>query len=132
VPKSDDGTVDGSIFERFGKVSLETGDKFGKSLRTVDESAEYMRKAGFEDVVEKRFKVPIGPWAKDKAQKELGLYNRLQWEEGLEGWTMYLLTTVMGVSLSMCGCVCGKAVLTGTVVEARGGGVPPGGEEGIG
>ena len=100
MPKSDDGTSDGTIFERWGNISLEAGDKFGKTLRVADESADYMRKAGLEGGTETRFKVPIGPWAKDKRMKELGQYNRLQCEEGIEGWTMYLLTTVMGVSES--------------------------------
>ncbi|ETN44269.1 uncharacterized protein HMPREF1541_10449 [Cyphellophora europaea CBS 101466] len=95
-PKSDDRTTDGTVFERWGKLSLECGDKFGKTLRVVDESAGYMKKAGLEDVTEKRFKIPIGPWAKDKRMKELGIYNRLQCEEGIEGWSMMLLTTVLG------------------------------------
>ncbi|KAL2831964.1 S-adenosyl-L-methionine-dependent methyltransferase [Aspergillus pseudoustus] len=96
VPKSDDHTTDGTIFEEWGKVSLQAGDAFGKSLRIVDESKGKMIKAGFVDVVERRFRVPIGGWASDPRLKQLGLYNRLQWVEGIEGWTMYLLTTVLG------------------------------------
>lgn len=103
VPKSDDGTTNGTVFERWGQISLEAGDRFGKTLRIADESGKYMRKAGLEKVLEKRFKVPVGPWAKDSSMKELGLYNRLQWEEGIEGWSMYLLTTVMGVSKDISG-----------------------------
>lgn len=98
MPKSDDGTTDGTIFERWGNVSLETGDKFGKTLRVADESADYMRRVGLESVTETRFRVPIGPWAKDKKMKEIGQYNRLQWEEGIENWVLFLLTTVMEVS----------------------------------
>jgi hypothetical protein len=60
-----------------------------------------MVKAGFVDVVERRFKVPIGGWPGDPGLKQLGLYNRLQWVEGIEGWCMYLLTTVLGVSRSI-------------------------------
>lgn len=96
--KSDDGTIDGTVFERWGQVSLKAGEAFGKSLRVLDESAKGIKEAGFTDVVERRFKVPIGPWPKDPHLKELGRYNRLQWEEGIEGWTMMLLTKVLGVS----------------------------------
>lgn len=96
--KSDDGSTDGTVFERWGQVSMKAGDAFGKSLRVVDESYKGIKAAGFTDVVERRFKVPIGPWAKDPHLKELGRFNRLQWEEGIEGWTMMLLTKVMGVS----------------------------------
>ncbi|KAL3490777.1 S-adenosyl-L-methionine-dependent methyltransferase [Aspergillus germanicus] len=96
VPKSDDGSTDGTVFEQWGKVSLQAGDAFGKSLRIVDESRDRMINAGFVDVVERRFKVPIGGWPGDPGLKQLGLYNRLQWVEGIEGWCMYLLTTVLG------------------------------------
>jgi hypothetical protein len=27
--------------------------------------------------------------------KEIGLYSRLFWEEGIEGWSVYLLTNVL-------------------------------------
>nr|AIA09492.1 SAM dependent methyltransferase [Aspergillus nidulans] len=95
VPKSDDGTTVGTIFEEWGRVSLEAGEAFGKSLRIVDESRDRMIKAGFVDVVERRYKIPIGGWASDHRLKQLGLYNRLLWEEGIEGWSMYLLTTIL-------------------------------------
>lgn len=104
VPKSDDGTTDGTIFENWGKISLEAGDCFGKTLRVVDESTEYMTKAGFQDVTQRRFRVPIGTWPKDSRLKELGRYNRLQWEKGIEGWTMRLLTGVLGVGFLFSIC----------------------------
>ena len=97
MPKSEDGTTDGTIFEEWGKVSLEAGDAFNKTLRVVDEARANIINAGFEEVVERRFRCPIGPWAKDPYMKELGHFNRLQWEEGIEGWTMYLLINILGV-----------------------------------
>ena len=100
VPKSDDGTVPkDSIFDQWGKISLDLGDKFGKSLRTVDESKGGIEAAGFVNVTEHRWKVPIGGWAADKKFKEIGLYNRLHWEQGIEGWSIYLLTTVLEWSM---------------------------------
>jgi hypothetical protein len=61
VLKSDDGTVPpGSIFNKWGEVSLAAGDSFGKSLRTVDESRGGLIDAGFQGVTEHRFKLPIG------------------------------------------------------------------------
>ena len=105
MPKSEDGSTDGTIFEEWGKVSLEAGDAFGKTLRVVDEARGNMIKAGFEEVVEQRFKCPVGPWPKDPHMKELGRVNHLQYEEGIEGWTMFLLTNILGVripSLNSC------------------------------
>ncbi|KAF5858470.1 hypothetical protein ETB97_004355 [Aspergillus alliaceus] len=95
VPKSDDRSTDNTIFEEWGKVSLQAGDAFGKTLRIVDEAKDRMIKAGFMDVQEHRFKCPIGPWAKDERLKVLGKYNRLEWETGIDGWTMMLLTKVL-------------------------------------
>jgi hypothetical protein len=61
VPKSDDDTVKpGSIFHKWGEISLAAGDAFGKSLRTIDEAKQNMIDAGFVEVTEHRFKWPIG------------------------------------------------------------------------
>lgn len=67
-------------------------------MSIIDEAADYMREAGFEDVTERRLPMPVGGWPKDKRLKELGKYNRLHWEEGIEGWCMYLLTHFLKVS----------------------------------
>ncbi|KAL0262963.1 hypothetical protein SLS55_001937 [Diplodia seriata] len=97
VPKSDDGSVaPDSVFARWGDVSLAAGDAFGKSLRTVDESKQGLVDAGFVDVVERRFKWPIGGWAKEERLREIGEFNRLNWEQGIEGWCMFLLTNYLG------------------------------------
>ena len=77
VPKSQDGSTDGTIFEKWGAVSLQAGDAFGKTLRIAEEAKDRMIAAGFVDVVERRYKVPIGPWARDPHLKDLGRYNRL-------------------------------------------------------
>lgn len=100
VLKSDDGSVkEGSIFDQWGKVSLEAGDKFGKDLRIHEQIKGYVTDAGFEDVVEMVYKWPVGPWAKDEYMKHFGAYNRIHWQEGIEGWSMALLTRVLNVSL---------------------------------
>lgn len=97
MPKSEDGTVtENSIFAKWGQVSLEAGDAFGKTLRIVDESKQLLIDGGFVDVTEHRYKLPIGGWSKDKKLKELGMYNRLYWEQGIEGWCLFLLTRYLG------------------------------------
>ncbi|KFY66075.1 hypothetical protein V496_02217 [Pseudogymnoascus sp. VKM F-4515 (FW-2607)] len=66
VLKSDDGSVtEGSIFDQWGKVSLEAGDKFGKDLRIHEQIKGYVMDAGFVDVVETVYRWPVGGWAKD-------------------------------------------------------------------
>ena len=34
-------------------------------------------------------------WPRDPRLKQIGLYNRLQWEEGIEGWCIFLLTNCL-------------------------------------
>ncbi|KAL2861844.1 S-adenosyl-L-methionine-dependent methyltransferase [Aspergillus pseudodeflectus] len=94
--KSDDGTTAGTVYEEWTELAHRAGDAFGKTLRIVDESKGRIAKAGFVDVVEKRFKCPLGPWASDPIMKKMGAFNRLQQEEGLEGYAMYLYTTYLG------------------------------------
>lgn len=101
-PTSDDDTVtDDGIFAMWGRVSLEAGDKFGKDLRIHEQMKGLIEDAGFDSVVEKVYKWPIGPWSDDPHLKQLGLWNLLHWEEGIEGWSMALLTRVLGVSIAI-------------------------------
>ncbi|KFY93219.1 hypothetical protein V500_03832 [Pseudogymnoascus sp. VKM F-4518 (FW-2643)] len=82
VLKSDDGSVkEGSIFDQWGKVSLEAGDKFGKDLRIHEQIKDYIIDAGFVDVVETVYKWPVGPWSTDKYIQQVGLWNLLHWQE---------------------------------------------------
>src|SRR5207248_11331267 len=62
VPQSDDGSIAGTPFETWGPVSLEAGDKFGKTLRIVNETKDRMEAAGFQDIHYQTFKLPIGGW----------------------------------------------------------------------
>ena len=94
---SDDSTIKGTILEDWGGLSLTAGDKFGRTLRIVDQTKELMEATGFTNVTYRPFKWPIGPWPKDRKLKEIGRYNRANWDEGMEGWLMFLFTNYHGV-----------------------------------
>ena len=53
---------------------------------------------GFDNVVQKTIKTPIGGWAKDPELRELGKWVLLGFDLGLEGYAMATLTRHMGVS----------------------------------
>ncbi len=55
----------------------------------------WVKDAGFKNVVHTRYKIPIGPWARDPTLKEIGMWNYMQVTSGLEGLTMRLYTTVL-------------------------------------
>ena len=99
VVRSDDGSVENTKMKELGVLGEQATAKLGKSLSVVDEMKDGMIKAGFIDVTERSFKIPIGPWPKDQGLKTLGRYNRLMFEESLEMWSMMLFTRVLGVSV---------------------------------
>lgn len=99
--RSDDGTVtDNHVLAVWSKTFIAAGERFGKTFRIADLAKGYIEGAGFQNVVERRYKLPIGTWSKDKNLKRLGHWNQVHCLEGIEGWAMALLTRVMGVSLS--------------------------------
>lgn len=101
APTSDDGSVtEDSTLGRWGKIILKARDTMGKGFRIHEQIKAYLEDAGFEDVVElsdKLPKVPIGPWSEDPRLKEIGRWNQVHWEEGIEGWSLALFTRVLGV-----------------------------------
>jgi hypothetical protein len=132
VLKSDDGSVkEGSIFDQWGKVSLEAGDKFGKDLRIHEQIKGYVVDAGFVDVVETVYRYPVGPWAKDPFIKSVGEWNRIHWQEGIEGWSMALLTRVLNVSFHTSILIQLKTYHVSAVVVYRSTSIPGENERGF-
>ena len=58
----------------------------------------YLERAGFVDVVEKRFKWPLNEWPKDPYYKELGSWTRENLDVGIEAMLMALFTRFLGWS----------------------------------
>ncbi|KAF3482146.1 uncharacterized protein GIQ15_04905 [Arthroderma uncinatum] len=73
-------------------------EKIGQTACPGPHLAGWARDAGFVNISEQKLKIPIGPWAKDPKMKEIGAWNQLQAMEGMEGWSMALLTRIMGWS----------------------------------
>lgn len=83
---SDDGTVgEGHILDGWSKTFYEAGDILGKTFKVLDQSKELMKKAGFKNVVQRNYKVPVGAWSSDPKLKEVGRWNLLFCTQGLEG-----------------------------------------------
>ncbi|KAK0624950.1 S-adenosyl-L-methionine-dependent methyltransferase [Bombardia bombarda] len=75
MPYCDDGSVpeDYSV-KRFTDLCQEAMGKFGSDFQLGNRLEEPLIKAGFVNVSCKRFKVPLGTWAKDKRLRLIGLY----------------------------------------------------------
>jgi len=98
--KSDDDSIGyDHIMAQWSRIFLEAGEKMGKTFRIADRAKEHCMSAGFVNVAEKKFKMPIGPWSRDPKFKTIGSYNLLYCVEGLEGFALFILSKIMGVSI---------------------------------
>lgn len=86
------------IIKSFGPLLVDAGERLGKTFEISEHMSELIGRAGFVDVVKKQFIWPIGPWSDDEHLRELGRWNLKNWEDGMEGWVMALLTRVHGWS----------------------------------
>ncbi|PVH70396.1 S-adenosyl-L-methionine-dependent methyltransferase [Cadophora sp. DSE1049] len=68
---------------------------FGKKLNMADTVKQRFIDAGFEDVREDVYKVPIGPWPLDRRLKILGLYQLEQMCDSVEAFTLAPLTRIL-------------------------------------
>jgi hypothetical protein len=63
--------------------------------------------------------MPVGPWSQDKKLKEVGRWHLLECYEGIEGWSMALLTRLMGVSSRQTCFLYGDEAFTDSVFECQ-------------
>jgi hypothetical protein len=70
----------------------------GKEIMVLEKMKCQIEEAGFVDVEERKYKWPIGTWPKDPKMKELGAWTRAHLNAGLEGWTLRVLTGLLGWS----------------------------------
>jgi len=86
------------VFHQWWRVLFEAARKAGRDMEIAQggRMKKYMEEAGFVDVVEKKWAVPVGGWSSDPKLKMVGQYNYAFCDLGLEGFAMYLLTQFMG------------------------------------
>ncbi|KAI9815379.1 MAG: hypothetical protein M1832_005518 [Thelocarpon impressellum] len=73
----------------------ETTAKIGKRLRVAADQKQHLIDAGFEDVSEDVYKLPIGGWPKDPRLKELGRYEQVQMIDAVEPASLALFTRIL-------------------------------------
>ncbi|PQE26096.1 SAM dependent methyltransferase protein [Rutstroemia sp. NJR-2017a BBW] len=98
--RSDDGTLaPDNPLNRFADLFNQAGERTGQSMDLCPSMASDMTTAGFINLREETFKTPMGEWCSDPKLRELGRWNLLQFDVGLEGFAVQLLTKVMGMTL---------------------------------
>lgn len=69
---------------------LRAAENAGKKLDTLDTMRARIEAAGFVNIREKVYKVPLGEWTKNPILREAGRFNKRHLEEGIEGYAMYV------------------------------------------
>lgn len=96
---SDDGTLtDEHNTSNWIGMLLSAARKIGREPCPGPKFFERVKGAGFTNITEKVFKMPIGSWPKDPKLKELGLINASQVIDGLEAFSMRLMCDVQAWS----------------------------------
>jgi hypothetical protein len=93
---SEDGSLadDNPLFVWISTTTA-AAEKIGRDTRPGSKLPGWFERAGFTNIVHRRFKLPIGTWPKDPVLKQIGLYNYMQINQGLEGLSMRLYTGVL-------------------------------------
>ncbi|KAG6093830.1 hypothetical protein E4U30_003975 [Claviceps sp. LM220 group G6] len=74
----DDGTMPNDDPVKYLYEKIERAfEKFGMSAQLPAELEPFLHEAGFENIHCQSFKVPIGSWAKDRAMRIVGLYQKM-------------------------------------------------------
>lgn len=61
-------------------------------LDTMDTMRPRIEAAGFINVQQQDYKVPIGQWPSQKVYKDAGRVAKMHYLSGVEGWTIFMLT----------------------------------------
>lgn len=96
---SEDGslTPDNSMVRMMNGL-MEAGQKIGRTLNPAPQMKGWVEDAGFTNVNQQRFKLPIGSWPKDARLKEIGTLMRANFVDGVEAFTAALFQDVLGWS----------------------------------
>ncbi|OHE94360.1 methyltransferase domain-containing protein [Colletotrichum orchidophilum] len=81
---------------RWGKLLIDALRKIGRDPCIGPLLEGWVKDTGFVNVVHQKFKMPIGPWAKDPYYKEIGMMNLIQMLDGLEAFSLRTFCGVHG------------------------------------
>ena len=88
---------DGEL-ERLAEMTQVMSSTHGAYFQIAENMSTMMRDAGFTDVREAKYKLPVGWWSADPKYKEIGKFFERFYKTGLQGWLMHIWTKSMGVS----------------------------------
>ncbi|KAG6085654.1 hypothetical protein E4U16_003458 [Claviceps sp. LM84 group G4] len=99
--RSDDGTIElEPVLSSFVELFQEAGNVLKSSFFVQEIREKAFDEAGFVDKNVVRYKIPAGPWSKDRKLAEVGLIARAALDNDLEGFTQMIWHNVLQRSTS--------------------------------
>jgi hypothetical protein len=100
LPESDDGTLPhDATLRQYYRYLDSACTRIGIDMHVPSHLVSHFRNAGFEDVQEKVFKIPLGTWPRDPGLKRVGLFQRTNFLDGLQAISLKPYTAVLGWSM---------------------------------
>ena len=95
--EADDETLtEDNPLRRFSQLCADAGKVAGRPFDLPPKYKDYLQRAGFVDIVERRLKWPLNQWPKDPHYKQLGYWTYENLSTGIEGILMALFTRFLG------------------------------------
>ncbi|KAK2766106.1 hypothetical protein FQN54_007621 [Arachnomyces sp. PD_36] len=92
----DDSLPETSSYYKFQTQLNRAAIKFGRPMNVAPQFKKFVENAGFKNVTEEIYKIPLSPWAKDPKIKTLSRFMQLQMCESAEPYSLALFTRVLG------------------------------------
>ncbi|KAH7061285.1 S-adenosyl-L-methionine-dependent methyltransferase [Macrophomina phaseolina] len=100
LPLSDDGSLkEGNQVLKLQRLAADACEKMGRTARVGPKLRGLMEEAGYTNITEKVYKLPIGMWPQDKRLKQIGALMMVNYMEALEAMTFAMFTSVLGWSI---------------------------------
>jgi hypothetical protein len=94
--QSIDRSIEGTALQRWNTLLLQGIQKMGRSATEALRCKNYLAEAGFVNLGEKKFAVPMNAWARGRDQKAVGAMQMANNLEGVDGITMTVFTRSLG------------------------------------
>ncbi|KAF3141477.1 hypothetical protein TWF594_006032 [Orbilia oligospora] len=94
---TDDGSVpEDNVLKQWCTNLIQATEIIGQTCVVAPHIVGHMQKAGFVNIKQQYFKLPIGAWPKDPVDKEIGAFNLINMVNAAEGFTTAAYTRILG------------------------------------
>ncbi|KAH6873298.1 S-adenosyl-L-methionine-dependent methyltransferase [Alternaria rosae] len=91
-----EGMPDSYPLQEWSQLQDEAAHNLGRPLRIADKLKRWYREAGFVDVHEEVFALPVNPWPKENKSNMYGKFCMWNMLVGLHGWTIEYFVSGLG------------------------------------